>query len=207
MPAPHTTHQYPHATFQYTYSEKFGTDPQGEQDTTDKIVLKRLSQVHKESTLSFRNLLKKLQQETYRTMNLDKPSKDSLAENLSRTQHTHHYTAFRTRQGEQGIQGKEYQGGTIQESIRLEPTQYSSLTTRQEQTHYTLDIKTIQYKEDCSLTPPCQDCRNNAQYSSCDQRKPLKHTHHTSTTLANYWALALFGKTRPQTGEGSTHPG
>ena len=187
MPAPHTT-------FQYSYSEKFGTDSQGEQDTTDKIVLKRLSQVHKESTLSFQNLLKKLRLETTRTMNLDKPSKDSLAENLSRTQYSNHYTAFRTRQG-------------VQESLLLEPAQYSSLTTRQEQIHYTLGIKTTQYKEDCSLTPPCQDCRNNAQYSSCDQRKPLKHTHHTSTTLANYWALALFGKTRPQTGEGSTHPG
>ena len=180
MPAPHTTHQYPHATFQYSYSEKFGTDSHGEQDTTDKIVLKRLSQIHKESTLSFQNLLKKLRLETTRTMNLDKPSKDSLAENLSRTQHTRHYTAFRTRQG-------------VQESLLLEPAQYTSLTTRQAQTHYTIAIKTIQYREECSLTPPCQDCRNNAQYSCCTSRKPTKHTHHTSTPLAQYWQLALFG--------------
>lgn len=181
-------------TYSYTYAESFGTpDKQGTQEAVDKQVLKALTQNNKESLLSFKSLLKKIKQETERTMQLDKPRKDTLSQNLERTQYSNHYTEYR--HTPYTGQNYSYQEG-IQEALLLDGTQYSDLRTRQEHTVYTLHIRRTQYREDCTLVPVCSDCTNNGLYSTCEHRKPVKHTHTVTIPFNQFWHYALLG-TRP----------
>lgn len=169
----------------YTYPATFGKETDATQNETDKSILKRLSQIHKESTIPFQTLLKKIRQETLKNMHLDRERKDSLAENLTRTIQTKHYTDYR--------KVPDAQGGSIQESLQLQAIPYSDIITKQENAHFQLAIKQTSYLEQCGLNPACTDCLNNGSYSTCGVRRPTKHTTDHTIPLKAFWAYALLG--------------
>jgi hypothetical protein len=184
---------------QYNYAPNFGqADNSGKQDAIDKKVLKKLSQVNKEDSFSFPALLKKLRHETLRTMHYEKEEK--LLTNMVQVGRTMlhmkygqaHFTEFRTLPT------------TIVQAIRLDTTQYSQLTTKQEHTHHTLTVEQTRTIPQCTMVPPCPDCTNNGAYSTCTSRARTAHKTTYTLPLAHYWHLALFN-TLPKADNPSHH--
>lgn len=164
----------------YTYPANFGKQDTN-QTETDKVILKRLSQVNKEHALPLKSLIKKIKQETQRLLDYaNNNQKDSLSFKLQKAQN---YPVLLAITPQKEILGKLVSGP------------YSDLVSRKESTKYTLDLSTSQYREDCTLTPACKDCQVNGPYSTCASRRMVHHKQQIgSIPLSRYWDLALFGR-------------
>jgi hypothetical protein len=174
-------------TFQYSYANNFGIETATNQAETDKQVLKALSQNHKESTLSFRQLLKKLKTETHQRIQREIALKKlSLSNDLSKSSHNSVFL-YPATEGFDKSQGE----GSVSAKLQLIP--YSELVTRRESSFSTLALTSTLYQEDCTLTPQCKDCLANGPYSTCQARRPIKYQAYTTVPLAHYWHYALYG--------------
>jgi hypothetical protein len=178
----------PSNTFQYEYAKDFGKeDAQNSQQDLDKKVLKGLSQNHKESTMNFEQLLKKLRSEIANRIQKEILQKQqSLAKDLAKQGPS--TFLYPTTQGFDHTQGE----GSI--SAKLLEYQASHLATRREYTVQRLTLTSTIYKEDCSLTPACKDCTTNGPYSTCTQRKPQRYQGFREIPLSQYWHYVLYGK-------------
>jgi hypothetical protein len=176
-------------TFQYSYANSFGIETATNQAETDKQVLKALSQNHKESTLTFGQLLKKLKTETHQRIQKEIALKKlSLSADLSKSSHSSVFLYPAT----EGFDKSKGEGSV---SAKLQSIPYSELATRRELSMNMLALTSTLYQEDCSLTPQCKDCQANGPYSVCQARSLQKHQSYTTIPLNQYWQYALYGHT------------